>query len=213
VTPRRVMPVLVLLVAAFGPVGCQTAESERNPGYQTVEDAPRRDTERAEQLNAKAVKRIAKQQYKQAADLLKKALTADVTYGPAHNNLGKVYYHQKRLYRAAWEFQYAIKLMPDKAEPKNNLGLALEAAGKLKQAVDHYESARELAPDNPQILGNLTRTRLKRGHTDKQLEQQLQELILKAEQPRWAKWAREQLMLLKRADPSVENPATTQPQH
>jgi hypothetical protein len=31
--------------------------------------------------------------------------------GPAHNNLGIVYYRQKKYYLAAWEFQYAAKLM------------------------------------------------------------------------------------------------------
>jgi hypothetical protein len=31
--------------------------------------------------------------------------------GPAHNNLGIVYYRRKKYYLAAWEFQYAARLM------------------------------------------------------------------------------------------------------
>jgi hypothetical protein len=32
--------------------------------------------------------------------------------GPAHNNLGIVYYRQKKYYLAAWEFQHAARLYP-----------------------------------------------------------------------------------------------------
>jgi Tfp pilus assembly protein PilF len=203
---------LAVVVAALALGGCASSSLQNDNAYETVGEAPNREPAKAERLTRRAKTKIKKGEYGKAEDLLKQALEADVTYGPAHNSLGKAYYHQNKLYKAAWEFQYAIKLMPDQAIPKNNLGLALEAAGKLKQAVDHYEKARALAPDNPKLLGNLTRAKLKLGQQDKQVQKLLQELISKDNRPRWVKWAREQLMLLERSDPSVEKPAASKPQ-
>ena len=54
-----------------------------------------------------------KSDYDAAEAALKAALTADVMFGPAHNNLGKVYFHKGELYLAAREFDYAMKLMPN----------------------------------------------------------------------------------------------------
>ena len=93
---------------------------------------------------------------------VRSALEADVTFGPAHNNLGRVYYHQGQLYLDAWEFQYAIKLMPYQPEPKSNLGLVLEAANKLDEAIKNYDEAMNLEPENPQFLGNDARARARR---------------------------------------------------
>src|SRR4029453_19576722 len=107
---------------------------------------------------------------------LKSALAADVMCGPAHNNLGKVYYHQHKLYLAAWEFQYAMKLMPNVPEPRNNLGLVFESAGKLDDAVASYDEARGLEPDNVQFIGNLARARVRRGDDDAGVRDLLRQL-------------------------------------
>src|SRR5206468_4004250 len=103
----------------------------------------------------------------QAAETeLKAALSADITCRPAHNNLGKVYFHQNKLYLAAWEFQYAMKLMPNQPEPPDNLGLVFEIAGKLDDAADSYARAVALEPENVHALGNLARAHVRRGDHD-----------------------------------------------
>ena len=102
-------------------------------------------------------------QLAKAEAALHRALAADVTHGPAHNTLGKVYYLQDRFYVAAWEFEYATKVMPGRSEPVNNLGMVYEAVGKFDQALEAYEAAFTMDPQNPEVLGNLARCHLRRG--------------------------------------------------
>ena len=73
-----------------------------------------------------------------AEKYLRKAPAADVRFGPAHHSLGVLYFWQKKLYLAAWEFEYAARLMPDRYEPLNNLGLVYESVGKFAQAKSYY---------------------------------------------------------------------------
>jgi len=148
----------------------------------------------AREKNAQAIKLLEANKFPEAQKLLKEALDADVTFGPAHNNLGKAYYHQNEFYLAAWEFQYASKLMPDAPEPRNNLGLVLEAVGKMDEAINWYDQALQIRPDNPQFLGNDARARYRRGDHDDHLRQLLQELVEKDDRPDWSAWAREQLL-------------------
>ena len=146
---------------------------------------------------------IEDERYDAAEKKLKEALTADITFGPAHNNLGLVYYKQKQLYKAAWEFEYAAKLMPRSPEPKNNLGLILEKVGKLDDAVDQFEAAVKIEPDNPHVIGNLARARVRRGSQDEKTRDLLRQIVLKDDRPSWIRWAKDKLGLMGEAvDPN-----------
>src|SRR5207249_1720310 len=117
-------------------IGCKSNTSMRGANIS-------RDTELARQENDRAYQLIRDGKYDQAEKILKKAIAANVMFGPARNNLGLVYYHESKLYQAAWEFQNAIRLMPYQPEPRNNLGLVFERAGKLTDAADAYDRARD----------------------------------------------------------------------
>jgi len=121
-TPRRVLYSTAILLAVGG---CQLRKADDLARYETVPADPSRDTEKARALTAKAVAMLKDGQLEPAEAELKAALAADLFHGPAHNNLGTLYYEQQKYYQAAWEFQYAAKLMPDRPEPKNNLGMVM----------------------------------------------------------------------------------------
>jgi Flp pilus assembly protein TadD len=196
---------LLLMVAASGILaGCASTPATPGPSpYQTLGKEPRRDSDLARQRTAQAVAMIEKNEWSQAEIILKQALDADVTFGPAHNNLGNVYLHENNLYLAAWEFQYAAKLMPFQPEPKSNLGLVFEAAGKLDEAVDCYEQAVKIEPDNPQFVGNDARARVRRGDKDVKTRDMLAKVVSVDTRPDWVEWARERLALMGPA-PSTE---------
>lgn len=179
--------------------GCRSSSKPPESDYQTVGKDPRRDIDMAKRENAKAVELIAAGKYNEAEKVLRSALAADVTYGPAHNNLGQVYYHQGKLYLAAWEFQYATKLMPGQPEPRSNLGLVFENVGKLDDAVGWYDQAVGLSPDDPQYLGNLARARVKRGDKTPDVRDLLNKLVMRDTRPDWLEWARERLALMPKA--------------
>jgi Flp pilus assembly protein TadD len=208
--PLAIFPFAILMAA----VGCgdnrQVVHADRiNPVNSNL----------ARQENEKAYKLIAEGKYDDAARSLDRAISADVMFGPARNNRGLVYFHQGRLYEAAHEFQYAIKLMPHNPEPRNNLGMVFEAASdhigsptKLADALDAYEQARRLEPDNPQYIGNLARAKVKRGDRDPDTQQLLEELVFKDPRPDWREWARAKLLQLRARPPEERAPApATQP--
>ena len=153
----------------------------------------RRLTESAQNDNAKAVELIKSGKLDDAEKLLKKALDEDVMYGPAHNNLGKIYFDHQQYYLAAWEFQYAQKLMPNQPEPRNNLGLVFEAVGKLSEAVTSYDTAMDLEPDNAEFIGNAVRARVRRGDRGPAVKDLLQKLIERDTRSDWVEWARQLL--------------------
>jgi Flp pilus assembly protein TadD len=133
---------------------------------------------------------------KHAEELLLQALALDPDAGLAHNNLGVVYLRQGRLYQAAWQFERAAKLT-GRPQPLNNLGLIMERTGQLDKAVAYYQQARKVASSDPGILGNLCRARVRRGDTGPEMVELLEELVMRAEEPEWERWAARQLALQK----------------
>lgn len=194
---RCLLAGLILGLAATGLllVGCETAPGQTTR-YQTPGTNETADTEAARHYNDLAVYAVEAGDLDTAEELLKDALTADVGYGPAHNNLGKVYLEQGRLYLAAWEFEYASKLMPYRPEPRNNLGLVLESVRKLDDAITQYQAAHRLEPNHPELIGNLVRAKLRRGDPPPEVRELLRELLLKDQRPEWRDWAEERLARL-----------------
>jgi len=196
---RTIVIAAGVLVGLLG-AGC-AGGSSRAPAkparYQTAAPDPLRDTDLARAEHARAVGLMDKEDYDAAEAALKAALTADVMFGPAHNNLGKVYFHKGELYLAAREFDYAMKLMPNQPEPANNLGMVFETRGRLDDAVSAYGKAAALEPDNVQIMGNWARARVarvRRGERDPELAALLNKLVARETRPDWLDWERRELL-------------------
>lgn len=195
--------VWLLSLSIVLPSGCARWHVDAEPVYQTIEANPRRNTERAERQHHKALKIIRRHldrrhfhaDLHEAEDHLQRALVADVTYGPAHNSLGVLYLWRRDLYLAAWEFEYAQKLMPESCEPLYNLGIVYEEAGKLDQAIEYYQMALDIEPTNPHVLGNLARARIRYGDPIEAVRPLLEELRFADKRPDWLAWAAEQLGL------------------
>ena len=154
------------------------------------------DMTRAAQLTQDGIRRYQKGHIARAEAAFQKAIDADETHGPAHNNLGLLYFDQRDLYQAAWSFERAMEFMPEHAEPANNLGLTYEAAGRLNQAIEMYYLAHEIDPTNAECLGNLTRAQIRRGNRDDTVRYQLQQLLIIDTRPTWIEWAEDQLALV-----------------
>ena len=93
---------------------------------------------------------------------------------------------------SAWEFEYAIKLMPNSAEPHNNLGLVYEAVERHHEAIESYDLARSFDPENPEYLANLTRAKIRLGEKSIETASLLREVMLRDQRPEWREWASEQ---------------------
>jgi Tfp pilus assembly protein PilF len=184
---KRTPPLILLAAALSLAIGCSS-----NSNLPIT--PPHQNTELARTQNTAAYKLIKEQKWNEAEIVLRHAISADVMYGPARNNLAMVYFHQGKLYDAAWELEVAIKLMPHTPEARNNLGKVLEAAGKLNEATDAYVRALEMEPDNPEYIGNLAVVRWKRHLYDEETRKLLQQIVFKDTRPDWVRWAKDMLV-------------------
>jgi tetratricopeptide (TPR) repeat protein len=133
--------VTVALAAALG--GCAGHHSS---GPYAPQSEAQRDSLKAQRLTQEAAAVLDKDPSK-AERLLREALSADLYHGPAHNDLGVVYLKQGKLYEAAGEFEWARKLLPGHPDPRVNLALVLERAGRVDEAITGYRSALEVYPE------------------------------------------------------------------
>jgi Flp pilus assembly protein TadD len=190
----RLLLALALLASVAGGCG-HDADPDPTP-YETIRTAPNRDTDTARALHEEATALIREGRLEQAEGKLRSALTADTFFGPAHNDLGIVYLRTKQHYLAAWEFQYAAKLMPDHKEPLHNLGMVYEAVGRFGEAAEWYNKALELAPESGEVAGSLARAQIRSNEVTPQTLELLQKVVMRHPDPTWVDWAREQSTLL-----------------
>ncbi|MEM9417628.1 MAG: tetratricopeptide repeat protein [Planctomycetota bacterium] len=184
---------LLPMTVKLGLVGCSAPQNESS--RQVVVELSG-DPQTAQLMFERGVQAVHLQELDQAEKLFLQAIEADPTHGPAHNNLGKIYFQQDRLQDAAVSFQSAIEFMPFRPEPANNLGLVLEIGLRLDDAIKQYEAAITLDPDDPDYLTNLVRARIKRGDDDARLRQQLWQIADNDKREVWVEWARQQIQRL-----------------
>lgn len=175
--------------------GCDPTSSSRGQGVIEAQD-PARNLAQAKACNEEALKLIEHGDLTAAERQLKAALKADPLYGPAHNSLGIVYYRRNDYYQAACEFQSAASIMSRKAEPRNNLGLVMEAAGRLEDAARSYEGALSVEPSAVEVMANLARVRIRMNRNDERTRQLLEDIILKDTRSQWVSWARQRLITM-----------------
>ncbi len=169
--------------------GCRAASG----GPYAPEDEGQRNTVRAQELNAQAADLVSSAP-DDAEQLLREALGADLFFGPAHNNLGVLYLKQGKRYEAAGEFEWARKLMPGHPDPRMNLALTLEQAGKTDEAIATYKTALEVWPGHIPTVQALARLEVTSNRRGAELEGWLDEIAMRGETNEWREWARGQVL-------------------
>ena len=180
----------VLTVLALS-AGCASPRTGGTSPYAPQAEADR-DGDKARRLNAEGAKLIDSDP-KKAEALLRESLTADLFNGAAHNNLGVLYLKQGKLFEAAGEFEWARKLLPGMPDPRLNLALTLERAGRTDEALATYATALEVYPDHLPTLEALALLQVKSGKTDQRTRHMLEEIAMRGESERWRDWARGQM--------------------
>ncbi len=75
------------------------------------------------------------------------ALKVDKKYSEALNNIGTIFYAEKKYSTAITRYKRAIRLAPEKASFWSNLGTAYFSQGKVPLMIEAYEKAISLDPD------------------------------------------------------------------
>lgn len=177
----------IVLVAVIA--GCRTAPV----GPYAPATAVVRSTSEAERLTQLAGD-LAEGNPEQAEALLRQALTADLYHGPAHNNLGVLFLKAGKLYEASVEFEWARKLMPGHPDPRTNLAITLERAGRTSEAIDAYRAALEVAPEDMAATQGIASAVLRTRTNEPELTHWLEEIGLRGESSQWREWALQRLV-------------------
>ncbi|MBX3410404.1 MAG: tetratricopeptide repeat protein [Phycisphaeraceae bacterium] len=183
---RTIMPIFLAALAVLS--GCA---SNKAPGPYAPMTQDQRDPAASQRLAQEAAEFISSNPAR-AESLLREALSADLYNGPAHNNLGALYLAQGKLYEAAGEFEWARKLMPGHPDPRLNLALTLEKAGRTDESLATYATALEVYPDHIPTMQALTRLQLRAGRADDRTPLMLDDIALRGDTPAWRDWARYQ---------------------
>ncbi len=173
----------ILLLAA----ACAATRADRGSLYTPTSEADR-DPSEARRLT-QAATAVMESDPSEAEDLLRRALGADIFHGPAHNNLGVLLLQRGDLYAAANEFEWARKLLPGHPDPRLNLAITLERAGRYEDALAGYESALEVYPGHIPTTQGLVRLQLRRARPDARTESMLREIALAGTSDQWRQWA------------------------
>jgi Flp pilus assembly protein TadD len=187
---RAFIATMSMTLACVG--GC--ASTQRSDPYAPLTEADR-DSTLAGRLNEQASDLMDKDPA-QAEDLLRKALAADLYCGPAHNNLGVLMLRKGDLYGAASEFEWARKLMPGHPDPRMNLAMTLESAGRTDDALDAYASALEVYPEHLPSMQAMASLQVRTGRADDRTPGMLREIAMRGESETWKTWARTQMAML-----------------
>lgn len=184
---RNCLVALIMLCATLG--ACSTT---RTAPYEPANPLAR-DSQRAHELSSRAAEFIDDDPAK-AEELLREALAADLWHGPAHNNLGVLYLKQGKLYEAAGEFEWARTLMPGHPDPRLNLALTLEKAGRIDQALCTYDTALEVYPNYLPAIQALARCQVRYARADDRTDDLLREIQFRANDDAWREWAQQRLI-------------------
>jgi len=95
------------------------------------------------------------------------AIKLDKKYADAINNVGTVFYAQKKYRSAISRYKRAIELAPDSASMWSNLGTAWYARGKYDLMSEAYTKALQLDPDVFEKNNTLGTRMMDRGVADK----------------------------------------------
>jgi tetratricopeptide (TPR) repeat protein len=179
---------LLTLAACKGPENTGPYQPPAQGALQTAE---------AERLTKEAAELVLSDPEK-AESMLREALTKDLFFGPAHNNLGVIHLKRGELYEAAEEFEWARKLMPGHPDPRVNLALTLEKAGRTDEAIASYTAALEVYPDYLPAVQGAALAAVRSGRKDERLGGWLDAIAMRAESEQWREWARQERLGLVR---------------
>ncbi len=189
--PRRTLAALACAALAAAPAALSGCASPGGSPYAPQSEGER-DPAEAQRLTLRAADLVASDP-KEAERLLRAALALDLYHGPAHNNLGVLLLTRGDFYGAAGEFEWARKLLPGLPDPRMNLALVLERAGRVSEALDTYRTALEVYPGHIQTLQAIARLQVRTSRTDDATPEYLHEIAMRGDTERWRAWARAEL--------------------
>lgn len=87
------------------------------------------------------------------------------------------------------------KLMPGHPDPRMNLAMTLEFAGRTDEALAAYGTVLEVAPEHIAAMQAMASLQLRTGKADDRTPGMLKEIALRGDDETWRTWAQGQLAM------------------
>jgi predicted Zn-dependent protease len=84
--------------------------------------------------------------------------------------------------------------MPGHPDPRMNLALTLEKAGRTSEAIETYRTALEVYPGHIESMQALARLQVRAAKTDDKTHGYLEEIAMRGTTEDWRQWARRHLI-------------------
>ena len=110
------------------------------------EAKPDKGSQEAFSMYESGTKALESGRLKQGEKRYKEAIKLEANNPLYHNELGYVYYLQRKFDKAIEEYNKAIELKPDYSTAYNNLGGAYDEIGEYDKAIESYNKASEIKP-------------------------------------------------------------------
>jgi tetratricopeptide (TPR) repeat protein len=124
----------------------------------------------------------------EALRLLHRSVRSEPANAYAWTALGVVSFEQNQVEESARAFRQAIKLAPRRPEPHYNLAVVLESVGRYTQAIEAYEAALQLQPDDLFTMENLARCYRRQGVKPEKVAELLDRALAVEDRPQWRAW-------------------------
>ncbi len=176
------------VILCFLLLGCGSVKTKPRDILLAEAEARRLQRQKSMKLYREGWDAYKKSDMARARSLIDKSIQSDQRNECAWMAKGMLEYERDSFYEAGKAFHRVIALQPKRYEPHFNIGMILEESGKYTQAIRKYEVALKLAPDQVEVMENLSRCYIA---TNTNLDKALK-LINRAKiaesRPEWKRW-------------------------
>ncbi len=185
---RRICVILCVVCASLIPCSCQRGRSPALKAYNAALSARNETQAKSMQLYQEGMKAHSESKAEEAIQYMREAVEADSQNAQAWMTLGVLEYKRGNVFEAARAFHRTGRIAPTRYEPHFNLGTIFEAVGYYEQAIEEYEIALKLSPNEVEVMENLARCYF-RNDTNLEKARKLVRCALRHElRPEWQRW-------------------------
>lgn len=211
-----------LIAVAIGGCACFGGGFGCHSSQKSAQEAVNRELASRDQANAASMALYGQartlyhqQKSADAAIKLTEAIRTDNRNLYAWMLLGQIELERENYFESAAAFDEARRLAPGQYEPAYNLGIVLEASGKLSDAAQCYEAALKLSPGQLNVIENLARIYIRLRVEPDKTRSLIAQALREETRPEWRQWLGLQSVRLELSEGRERNePApTTNPEN
>ena len=173
---------------------CQRGHSPALKAYNAMLSDRKETQDRSMELYEEGMRAYRESEGEDAILYLQRAVKVDPQNARAWMALGVLEYERGNIFKAARAFHRAGRIEPTRYEPHFNLGIIFEAVGYYEQAIEEYEIAIKLSPNEVEVMENLARCYFHNNTNLKRARKLVRNALRYELRPKWRRWLEMQIL-------------------